>query len=635
MEEPSHGRSSSLGGRLSRLESTPPDTAVLTSVIWALRQALSASSALPIFLLVPPDVQVAILSSVTLRDRCRGLRAACKATRALIDRPEHWQALAVAKWATMNRIHPAPTVVALGARYLATNVHVDVVPRALAAATIVDVSARLVRWPSCIARLTTISRAAVATVSLPGAANGQLTAGTELHVGAPAHHPRDPHSLAVAVADADFPHLDLKASPGGHDPSACAPLPFATPALALGVPHGWALRLTAHFEVRLLSPPPALGAVTVGVLDERLMADLSAAPSTHSSAPSLTALLASRRANGKRGLYGVSVAVMESPATRSAEVAVNVVRPSTSGRAAQPALDPFNLAVGDVLGCTIDYASATVFWSHNGKRLDKSTCTLALAERIGWRPFAAVSGGSTRLRFSFGGDVGGGLTHQRELDADAQSAAATTPQVSSADPTACNVSSSSSSLAAAAALSSSSSSSPPPPARLRPSERFSFDVLAHEEQIWAELAASYSMKALFETMPNSTIDGTGSSLSGWPWSPVGSWQHTIEAHLEPWLALEAQHAKNGGWGRAPAHAQPPHAQAHAHAQPGSGEGERRRATDGPSGLRLFPSLEPLSVTAHDCEAYAGWSSNPGLLWHGAPLSCSLTGPRALALACHG
>ena len=63
------------------------------------------------------------------------------------------------------------------------------------------------------------------------------------------------------------------------------------------------------------------------------------------------------------------------------------------------------------------------------------------------------------------------------------------------------------------------------------------------------MCQNYQMRAMFEAhrlVDGGAADGSGSH--GWPWSTPGSWQHDVEAHLEPWLRL---HVAIGGNVRPP------------------------------------------------------------------------------------
>ena len=533
--------------------------------------------------MLPVELQLLVLEHLGLEERMV-LRLVSKALRTLMSRPEGWSQLAWKMWADRQ-----PTGTLQGCDNSAEGYfgQPQVVPEWLSSATLVDICARTVPWPSCLSIAGVFATAGVASAEAimlhrnmwqaVGAeielATGGLDTRMGLFVGTSmdllAHVPR---LLAVLIADAPFPQMvGADDTMGGGRPS--APLPFTTPAQALGVPRGWALRLTAYYELTLLSAAPSRGAFYLGLVDESVsttVASLSRAPWEVGGQVETSSTVAGAFCGAARG--GIFLCHTATPADGAAnpaatsrdervEVALTwcsmgrqqrrvLSEGLTSGNdgGGGSAAPPLRFQKGDGVGVCIDYSSATCFWTHNGARLGNASLPIPLTSE--WRPAIGASA-TISIRANFGTRAGG-LSRGDGLHVSGSGGGVRATGGHSRRPADSPWRRRVLARLAAAREAAIDGTAP-----------FAFDVLQYEISIWHELHSTHSMKLLFEDTYGSAIPAARGSCaafrpsprpsqrvalagadtqhpSGWPWAPEATWAHTVECHLEPWLAQQFQ-----------------------------------------------------------------------------------------------
>lgn len=435
----------------------------------------------PSLLSLPTDQQQIIIQALVLRDRL-AFRATCKSFNSL-------SAALNGTFAT-ERWHSAQ-----GTQSAAPHVHVasaSIVPACLQGATLFDACARcVVPWPSSLPRVCLVDLQSdgiplVARTRCDGVfcrgSSMRITHGTTVAFDMPATP-----LLAASIADRPFPHMNEGSKPGVWAPR--APFPFATPAAAMGVANGWALRLTAYYETTLLSSPPMGGSVCVGLLDGDAVTAVD-------EWPQHGLYVASALRGTGRGSAFLEHAHDEYGGTEGGTPAHTTRVHWWDGDARtvlgarSRVLDrKRSLMEGDQIGVCINYVAATVCWTHNGERLDDTEIPIDLSHR--WHA-AVWATGTTSMRSNFGVRVG-------TADGD---------------------------------------------------ECFAFDVLQHESATWHDLHGKQALRELYRrNVPPSKAflsaftagaEGVSSSrsafaVSAWPWSPGPSWAFAVETHLEPWL----------------------------------------------------------------------------------------------------
>ena len=457
--------------------------------------------------------------------------------------------------------------------------------------------------------------------------------------------------LGAVLGDTAFPCVGRTAPVATKTPPV-APLPFCTPSDALGVPRGWALRFSAFFETTLLTQPPAFGGVCIGLLDASSANAVDtlarhgalALPTANAIADSAAGALLGTRRGGAfliqrheldvptgeeysivelmwSGAVGGGVSKRE--LSRFGGGSAVRTRPSTKATAsAGKRFVDSGLRLGDTVGVCVDYTAGVVFFTLNGARLENAECEVSMLS--GWRPALAASG-PVALRVNFG------LASSR-VEASAPgpapaAAAAQPPQPPEVLPPS----------AARPAVASQGRRRDAPSAPVTVVEAFRFNVLEHDEKRWSEFVSSHTMKGIFEQQHRQLaklLDGhqqqDSDSLAlrhdeearqtegGWPWSPCGTWQHAIEAHLEPWLRQQAAMKQANLLNRSDRSSAPLVAALATRLVQGSTHcclpGAPRVGVRGllPSGLRTFPSADPLAVTAVDRADLAAFAHTRGL-----------------------
>ena len=648
-------------------------------LIWGLKLSLQSTPLDP-FSFLPTDLQLLILHNLSLLERLQ-LRQSCRAARALTANPEGWATLAEIAWAAVQYqagVHKSVYAHCGEATRLAN--------ATLHGATLADACSRMVAWPSFLTSelvlsvttnevslaltpdatgSTALEFAALAALSVASSAVDATSAVLASSVAAAAaaitsprgattvrvstsdggrtvafqlHHPHQAMlHIGTVLTDIPFPCVGSTGVDAPGSPPTAAPLPFCTPSDALGVPRGWALRLSAYYEVTLLTPPPPYGCFRLGLLDDgaaNTIDELSR--QTVASAPRASTLsdAAGTLLGTRRGGVFVAQRIRLDPSGDAfhlveltwsgltGDVRTRELSHSRVGTAAGKKPFDSGLARGDTIGVGIDHIAGVVFFTHNGFRHPQAEAEVSML--VGWRA-ALVATGPVALRVNLGVDsVGGSERRARRATAVAEPHSPPAP------------------LAPPAAA------APPPPAaplatpaaapavatrRQRDgsaggsaAEAFHFDVLENEARRWSELVSSHSMKRIFadqqkqlaRQMHHHQSGLTGSStavpsahdhsscqvVGGWPWSACGSWQHAIEAHLEPWLRMNATWQAEGVH-RADGASSivvpqgvllPAAVPEHVCSPTAPRVGVRGLL---PSGLRIFPSPDPLAVTAAD------------------------------------
>ena len=188
--------------------------------------------------------------------------------------------------------------------------------------------------------------------------------GNSWHCGPTIHFGGPNETFGYAMANKPFP--SMHAPPRGSEngtPTPRGPLPFATPADALGAKGGWALRLTAYFEIEVHNANLKIWKRS----GMRLALGLTHGVSNH---------------EGSEVRIPPPCLLLDIPATEDDEEGEEETAPAAlvqwkAGGDWKPERTPigkFDLLVkGDTLGCCVDYVNAEVFWVKNGKRIANAT----------------------------------------------------------------------------------------------------------------------------------------------------------------------------------------------------------------------------------------------------------------------
>ena len=215
---------------------------------------------------LPIELSLHFMSFLGLPSRLK-LRVASKSLRTLASLTEGWAQLAHSMWWAAQRRPP----IAMASSEWPGSHASSVVPACVHGATLADCCARVVPWPRAFSHCGLIAR------------NRNLVVAAKLEeVGDPARVTfaavnYGTLSLStLGIADTPYPHQH----PSGQHRAAAPrnPLPFSTPATALGAPKSWALRLTAYFEAQVITTGPGdhneggeSGALSVGLVDSRFV----------------------------------------------------------------------------------------------------------------------------------------------------------------------------------------------------------------------------------------------------------------------------------------------------------------------------------------------------------------------------
>ena len=455
------------------------------------------SSSVVSFISLPSDQQLSIVHSLGLQERL-ALRTTCTCLHSLTSDPGVFGALAASLWRTCQHAKCPPPCASTAT---ATYGDVSIVPACLAA-TLADACARVPRmWPS------TLSRMCLATL---GHGDAVLLAARHLPVvdfanvadGGPevrltaqgAVAAFDMHNtplLAAAISDRPFPHMKEGSAPGVFSPR--APLPFATPAPALGVAghaRSWALRLTAYFEATLCAPPPAEGSLCIGLVDDNAVASTDRLAREATGAEQIDSAAATALRARRGGLFlEIGSVLIEGDEDDESSSRVRLKWWDGGGQRRRTLALP-RVVAGDRIGVCINYVAATASWTHNGKLLPDSEISIALSCQ--WHA-AICASGTTSVRVNFG----------TQLSNDSQSDV----------------------------------------------HCFAFDVLQLESSLWHDLHGKAALRELYKrnVAPSKSFlsafastheGGSGRSMltpAGWPWSPGPSWAYTVESYLDPWL----------------------------------------------------------------------------------------------------
>ncbi len=396
---------------------------------------------------------------------------------------------AVCKRLRQATAHPALHAARAHARWRA--LHPDSEPRPAAAAATTAPDAPRALEPPPIAPVASLADVEPRLVRWP--------ARMVNHSGAPVAIAADgslcSSGSGTILADAPFPTVfgALEADPP------LPPFPFATDAACLGRPGCWALRTIAYFEVELVKTITAFSHhVSVGLCTD------------------------ARR-------VGICVTVCAGGASA-------VYR---EGSAEASWFDgPFSGNAGERIGCGIDYATATAFFTCNGEVVAQAP---HISTQAGWlrrggvRPM--VKAVSMRVRVLLGSGAAGD---------------------------AC----------------------------------FALDVLALESAAWERWRVEHQMMDLFERQFASHELGETNTRSGWPWSST-SWERAVQSRMRQWLRTHAAADGSGSrWAPSGGAAATTAATEGEDSSVGVDAGEDLRH-DSPARILLHPAPDPLSVTAED------------------------------------
>ncbi len=426
----------------------------------------------PLLARLPHDLLVAVLSELEPADVV-AVRSTCKCLRQATSSPELWRALAHARRRALcdPSAGEAATPPCRGPSRAS-----ELLPASLrGAASIVDVCARLVHWPS--AMLLPEPTAPAESSDRGGAPSEGVRIGND----GTAHFARvvDVSNALVARfvrANAAYPAMidggGLGPRLGAHaDIRVAPPLPFATHASALlgrAALDTWALRLHAYFECEMLGP---------SVADGHADAD---APHAVDTAGGPADGAADGAAGGPMDRMGGPIVGLAQPdflrvgALPDATVLLYVgaraiVYVDGTGRPKVLDVADAPIRADSTLGCGICYHSATAFFTVDGAKLGAVPIDLSRA----WHAVAGAGAAPIALRVNLGG---GGA--------------------------------------------------------------FKYDALGKEEALWRELTTEFSTRALFEEHGLGP-DGRGDDAPpqrGWPWSGRSRWSERLDDHLRPWLA---------------------------------------------------------------------------------------------------
>uniref|UniRef100_A0A7S4EUY0 F-box domain-containing protein n=1 Tax=Chrysotila carterae TaxID=13221 RepID=A0A7S4EUY0_CHRCT len=465
------------------------------------------------------------------------LRGCCRSLRALTAQPELWLALTQHAY---RHLRPASSIQAL---QHAVPTHSQIFPLALhRASSLVDVRARLVRWPSRLkfSELHGASGGRRQTVSVIGGVvpSERLRLspdGLEFqHVGTMA---MESHGLQFARSDAPFPSVEF--------PCKRDPLPFATSAAeAGGRSDGWALRMAAYFEAVLVRDEQHdLVGLAIGLATEAFPL-VQGMFGEHDGA----VVLLTR--SGFLCQAGRSAELIRRPTEgvrRSVETGEH-----HEGGFARP---------GDVVGVGLDYKKGCAFWTLNGVLCAQREIDLRLSH---YAVLGAMAGCDARVAFNAqqstlnaqqsADSKGNGflfdvLAYEEEMWSEWQSEHAMQTLFEACQQT-------------------------KKEAQAREGSGESARVSGSRGDGCSERRGDGD---------DGVDDGCCDGRRGWPWCERSSkWQHAVDAHVRPWLDAAASTETRA--------LMPPRARE-----------TRLHLAVAPALLPLWPHADALSVTAADVD----------------------------------
>ena len=297
-----------------------------------------------------------------------------------------------------------------------------------------DITARLVPWPRCDQMQTN----AEACSDTPGIGDRRLVSGgCGARVWALAETPYP----IMRAADETIGHTDFSKAAAGEQSwqeQTWRPLPFATSGAALGA--AWALRLTAYFEVVLQAPTAPSAALSLSARASRsarpvVTVGLCGLENLPEDPINSTVAIDRNRLNTPE--YGgqarwcalsCSLDAPGAPAGVSDGAGRVVLRYWDAGmrRLREEAL-AVAVEAGDTVGCGIDYAQGSFFWTKNGKLISRAGVPRE-SSRVdrAWRPVVGIEGGALVLLISLSGPFAFDIaSHEARVWAEATSSSST------------------------------------------------------------------------------------------------------------------------------------------------------------------------------------------------------------------